>query len=62
MRGGITKKKTKRMYLQTSSVRSTPVSLMCIGTARVGAWLVAPLEFMFKRSSLRSFRDMIIIS
>jgi len=34
----------------------------CIGTAQIGASLVAPLEFIFKRSSLRSFRDMIIIS
>jgi len=30
----------------------------CIGTAQVGASLVAPLEFIFKRSSLRSLRDM----
>ena len=29
----------------------------CIGTAQVGASLVAPIEFIFKRSSLRSFRD-----
>jgi len=34
----------------------------CIGTAQVGASLVAPFEFIFKRSSLRSFWDMIIIS
>jgi len=34
----------------------------CIGTAQVGASLVVPLGFIFKRPSLRSFRDMIIIS
>jgi len=34
----------------------------CIGTAQVGDSLVAPLEFIFKQSSLRSSRDMIIIS
>jgi len=34
----------------------------CIGTAQVGASLVAPFECIFKQSSLRSFRDMIIIS
>jgi len=34
----------------------------CIGTAQIGASLVAPIGFIFKRSSLRSFRDMIIIS
>jgi len=34
----------------------------CIGTAQIGASLVAPLGFIFKRSSLRSSRDMIIIS
>jgi hypothetical protein len=33
----------------------------CIGTAQVGASLAVPLGFMFKRSSLRSSRDMIII-
>ena len=33
----------------------------CIGTAQIGASLVAPLGFIFKRSSLRSLRDMIII-
>jgi len=34
----------------------------CIGTAQIGASLVALLGFIFKRSSLRSFRDMIITS
>jgi len=34
----------------------------CIGTAQIDASLVAPHGFIFKRSSLRSFRDMIIIS
>ena len=34
----------------------------CIGTAQVGSSFFAPLEFIFRRSSLRSFRDMIIIS
>jgi len=33
----------------------------CIGTAQIGTSLVAPLGFIFKQSSLRSFRDMIII-
>jgi len=33
----------------------------CIGTAQIGASLVAPLGFIFKRSSLRSLRDMIIL-
>jgi len=33
----------------------------CIGTAQISASLVAPLGFIFKLSSLRSFRDMIII-
>ena len=33
----------------------------CIGSAQVGASLVAPLGVIFKRSSLRSSRDMIII-
>jgi len=34
----------------------------CIGTAQIGISLVAPLGFIFKRSSLHSFRDMIMIS
>ena len=34
----------------------------CIGTAQVGASLVAPLQFILKWSSLRSSRDMIILS
>ena len=34
----------------------------CIGTTQISASLVALLGFIFKRSSLRSFRDMIIIS
>jgi len=33
----------------------------CTGTAQIGTSLVAPLGFIFKRSSLRSLRDMIII-
>jgi len=33
----------------------------CIGTAQVGASLVAPLGFIFEQSSLRSSRDVIII-
>ena len=33
----------------------------CIGTAQIGASLVVPLGFIFKQSSLRSLRDMIII-
>ena len=33
-----------------------------IGTAQIGASLVAPLGFIFKQSSLRSLRDVIIIS
>jgi len=34
----------------------------CIGTAQIGASFFAPLGIIFKRSSLRSFRNMIIIS
>jgi len=33
----------------------------CIGTAQVGAYLAAPLDSLFKRSSLRSLRDIIIV-
>ena len=33
----------------------------CIGTAQVGTSLVAPLDSFFKRSSLRSPRDIIMV-
>ena len=33
----------------------------CINTAQVGALLAAPLDFLFKQSSLRSLRDIMIV-